>query len=114
MTDLPSPVVGVLGGHGEHHTVLKADYDTRHPDAPLPQLGDGRIDGRVSHDVIHELLAADCNALTGSGLPTELSPELTEQSGLVYLVGSPTLGHIDTHNVLHAAYNERHREGTVE
>jgi hypothetical protein len=82
-------------GHVSDHATLKIDYDTRHPDAPLPALGSGL----QSHDVIHELLAADHNANTGGDLPTV---------GLVALVGSPSSGHIAAHNALHAAYNERH------
>lgn len=106
------PLIGDVAttGHVADHAALKVDYDLRHPDTPLPELGSGRIDGRVSHDVIHELLAADHNALTGGELPTELLPEIPleeQRFGLVYMVGSPSPGHIAAHNALHEAYNAR-------
>lgn len=90
LTALPLKVIPGASGHEHDHAVLKVEYDSRHPEAPLPELGGGV----ATHEAIHILLAGDFNQISdGNLLPTEL--------------GGLTPGHIEAHNILHVGANER-------
>lgn len=83
--------------HVDHHAQLKADYDARHPDAPLPIL----FGGLASHERIHELLAADYNVVAS---PEEMTLDHQELARR----------HESVHNRLHTAHNTRAEDGSAE
>ena len=91
VTTLPAVTSPAQTGHESDHATLKIDYDIRHPDAPLPELGGGV----ATHEEIHILLRTDHNAISDEQLPTG---DITAW----------TLGHTKAHNILHTAHNERH------
>lgn len=88
---LPESMPDGRGPHGAHHAALKADYDIRHPDDPLPEFDGGRV-----HIEIHNRLNIDYNLRhDGPTLPTEI------------VAGNS--GHLAEHNTLHADVNARNR-----
>lgn len=77
-------------GHIAAHAALKTEYG-----ATSPAIADYTSGTSVAvHATIHNALHARQNALTNSGLPTNLT-------------GNISTGHLAHHQVLHAAYNTR-------
>lgn len=96
MTELPAD--DLRPDHVTHHAELKADYDARHPDAPLPIL----FGGLASHERIHELLANDYNVLAGQ--PDAMSTNHQQLAA----------DHVAVHDALHPGLTYRAEHGSAE